>query len=88
MPDTTPARVAQHDVQITDLARRIGDLEDAMYGNGRPGLKDELAGLRADARKAHSNAALDMKWIAALSAVLAAVISGGFRLIEVLITKS
>jgi hypothetical protein len=58
-----------------------------MYGNGRPGLKADIQGLRNDARKAHTAANRDMKWLAALSAILAALISGGFRLIEVMLTR-
>lgn len=87
MPENNlPARVAAHDVEFRDIHRRLDDLETDMYGNGRPGLRDEVKGLVAEAKRAHRAQSRDVKLIAAMAAVLAALISGGVRLVEVFLT--
>lgn len=91
MAENQAAKTAQHDAQINELFRRIADLEEDMYGNGHLGVKADVIALREEARKAHAKAGVDqrheLKWIAMFTAVLAAAISGGFRIIEVLLTN-
>lgn len=84
MPDTTPARVAQHEIILAELLRRIENLEDDMYDNS--GVKAAVQQLRSEAKvsRAHekSQLARELKWMGLMSAVIAALIGGGLRFLE------